>query len=454
MIKLNIMPLFMATLLTGCVSLAPQNNDVPAIDLPASFEQKETEEVFDASQISWRDYFNDPALIKLIDIALTNNNDLKLAMLNVEEAYKQYGVTQSDSYPQLDTISSITYSGKNRTESNKNYQLSATLSFELDLFGRLKNLSEAQLARYLATKEAQRNTFMLLVAQVAQTYLTERVIIAKISVVDKQINNYQQSLSFIKARIISGESTYLEFEQAKGILENAYNSRIELQQQQQITHHTLQNLLNRYDLAIDPKLDLVVSSVIIPANLPSSTLLKRPDVIQAEYQLTATNADIGVARAAFFPSISLTGNVGNSSTELSDLLSGSTLWSFVPKITLPLFNGEKNQFNLALANIRYQQSVIEYEKTIHAAFKEVADLLTLQQNYQQQLIQQQRYLVTQENVLSLAKQGYMNGSSSYLDILDAQRNVLSTELTLLTLTQNKLINEVNLFIALGGGGQA
>lgn len=444
----------MATLLTGCVSLAPQNNDVPAIDLPASFEQKETEEVFDASQISWRDYFNDPALIKLIDIALTNNNDLKLAMLNVEEAYKQYGVTQSDSYPQLDTISSITYSGKNRTESNKNYQLSATLSFELDLFGRLKNLSEAQLARYLATKEAQRNTFMLLVAQVAQTYLTERVIIAKISVVDKQINNYQQSLSFIKARIISGESTYLEFEQAKGILENAYNSRIELQQQQQITHHTLQNLLNRYDLAIDPKLDLVVSSVIIPANLPSSTLLKRPDVIQAEYQLTATNADIGVARAAFFPSISLTGNVGNSSTELSDLLSGATLWSFVPKITLPLFNGEKNQFNLALANIRYQQSVIEYEKTIYAAFKEVADLLTLQQNYQQQLIQQQRYLVTQENVLSLAKQGYMNGSSSYLDILDAQRNVLSTELTLLTLTQNKLINEVNLFIALGGGGQA
>lgn len=135
-------------------------------------------------------------------------------------------------------------------------------------------------------------------------------------------------------------------------------------------------------------------------------------------------------------------------------MSGATLWSFVPKITLPLFNGEKNQFNLALANIRYQQSVIEYEKTIHAAFKEVADLLTLQQNYQQQLIQQQRYLVTQENVLSLAKQGYMNGSSSYLDILDAQRNVLSTELTLLTLTQNKLINEVNLFIALGGGGQA
>lgn len=444
----------MAISLTGCVSLASQNNDVPAIDLPASFEQIKTEEVFDASQISWRDYFNDPALIKLIDIALTNNNDLKLAMLNVEEAYKQYGVTQSDRYPQLDTMSSITYSGKNRTESNKNYQLSATLSFELDLFGRLKNLSEAQLARYLATKEAQRNTFMLLVAQVAQTYLTERVIIAKISVVDKQINNYQQSLSFIKARIISGESTYLEFEQAKGILENAYNSRIELQQQQQITHHTLQNLLNRYDLAIDPKLDLVVSSVIIPANLPSSTLLKRPDVIQAEYQLTATNADIGVARAAFFPSISLTGNVGNSSTELSDLLSGATLWSFVPKITLPLFNGEKNQFNLALANIRYQQSVIEYEKTIHAAFKEVADLLTLQQNYQQQLIQQQRYLVTQENVLSLAKQGYMNGSSSYLDILDAQRNVLSTELTLLTLTQNKLINEVNLFIALGGGGQA
>lgn len=444
----------MAISLTGCVSLASQNNDVPAIDLPASFEQIKTEEVFDASQISWRDYFNDPALINLIDIALTNNNDLKLAMLNVEEAYKQYGVTQSDRYPQLDTMSSITYSGKNRTESNKNYQLSATLSFELDLFGRLKNLSEAQLARYLATKEAQRNTFMLLVAQVAQTYLTERVIIAKISVVDKQINNYQQSLSFTKARIISGESTYLEFEQAKGILENAYNSRIELQQQQQITHHTLQNLLNRYDLAIDPKLDLVVSSVIIPANLPSSTLLKRPDVIQAEYQLTATNADIGVARAAFFPSISLTGNVGNSSTELSDLLSGATLWSFVPKITLPLFNGEKNQFNLALANIRYQQSVIEYEKTIHAAFKEVADLLTLQQNYQQQLIQQQRYLVTQENVLSLAKQGYMNGSSSYLDILDAQRNVLSTELTLLTLTQNKLINEVNLFIALGGGGQA
>lgn len=289
----------MAISLTGCVSLASQNNDVPAIDLPASFEQIKTEEVFDASQISWRDYFNDPALIKLIDIALTNNNDLKLAMLNVEEAYKQYGVTQSDRYPQLDTMSLITYSGKNRTESNKNYQLSATLSFELDLFGRLKNLSEAQLARYLATKEAQRNTFMLLVAQVAQTYLTERVIIAKISVVDKQINNYQQSLSFIKARIISGESTYLEFEQAKGILENAYNSRIELQQQQQITHHTLQNLLNRYDLAIDPKLDLVVSSVIIPANLPSSTLLKRPDVIQAEYQLTATNADIGVARAAF-----------------------------------------------------------------------------------------------------------------------------------------------------------
>lgn len=451
MAKLNLIsiPLFMV--LTGCISLAPKNSDPDISTVPQYLSQSEDHTSIDLSDIGWKCYFKDEQLISLIEMALANNTDIRLATLKTLESYKQYGVAQSSRYPQVDAQTSIQYAGQNRDETSKNYNIGASFSFEIDLFGRLKNLSQSQLEAYLATEEAQRNVYLLLVSQVAQVYFNEQIIVQKIATADKQIENYQQALALIESRLISGESTYLDYEQARGMLESIKVSRVELLQEQQLAHHTLQNLVNRYDLTVKPVTDLNLINVAIPSNLPSTVLLKRPDIQQAEHQLKASNADIGVARAAFFPSISLTGGISNASTELSDLLSGATLWDLAPKISLPIFKGGQNKFNLDIANLRQQQTAITYEKTLQAAFKEVADLLTLQQSYRQQKSLQEQYLSTQQNALSLSQQGYLSGSASYLDILDAQRNVFTTELTLLTLTQNTLANQVNLFVALGGG---
>ncbi|RKS85270.1 Cu(I)/Ag(I) efflux system outer membrane protein [Orbus hercynius] len=453
MTKLPFIAIPLIVMLTGCISLAPQNSDVAIAPVPEYLSQSSDKTAVNISNLGWRHYFNDPQLVNLIDMALANNSDLRLAALKTLESYKQYGVAQSDRYPLVTGQSSVDYAGQNHTETSKKYSIGATVSFEFDLFGRLKNLSESQLEAYFATEEAQRNVYMLLVSQVAQAYFNEQIVLQKLATADRQMANYQQALTFTQAGLASGESSYLDYQQAKGMLESIKVSRVELQQEQQLAHHTLQNLVNRYDFTVKPVDALQVITLTIPPNLPSSALLTRPDIMQAEHQLKASNADIGVARAAFFPSISLTGSLSNSSTELSDLLSGATLWDFVPKISLPIFNAGQNQLNLEIANIRQQQAGVEYEKTLHAAFKEVADLLVLAQSYGQQLTLQQQYLATQQTALTLSQEGYLSGSASYLDILDAQRNVFSTELTLLTLKQNTLANQVSLFVALGGGWQ-
>lgn len=454
MIKRRVLSILLMSTLTGCVSLAPHSSTLPEAGIPSNIGKSEhAQQDWHLSQLGWRGFFHDAQLLQLIESALANNPDIQLAVLKTQESYLQYGVEQSNRYPHITGQSSMTYTGQNQQQTAKNYKIDATISYELDFFGRLNNLSQAQRARYLATQEAQRNVYMLLVAQVAQAYLNEHIIIQKQITLDKQLANYQQALSLTASRLVSGEATYLDYEQAKGMLESTKISQSELAQQRQLAHHTLQNLVNRYDVTINPVKQPLQLEQTIPANVPSTVLLTRPDILQAEHQLTAANADIGVARAAFFPSISLTGNVGNASTELADLLSGATLWDLVPKISLPIFNGKQNRLNLDLANNRQQQAAIEYQKTLQNAFKEVADLLTLGQSYHQQFELQQRYLTTQQNALALSTQAYLNGSANYLTILDAQRNVLSTQLALLTLKQNQLTNQINLFIALGGGGQ-
>lgn len=274
MVKLNLIsiPLFM--LLTGCISLAPKNS-LNTSTVPPYLNQSEDHTSSDLSDIGWHRYFKDEQLIILIKMALTNNTDIRLATLKALESYKQYGIEQSSRYPQVTGQTSIEYAGKNRDETSRNYNIGASFSFEIDLFGRLKNLSQSQLEAYLATEEAKRNVYLLLVSQVAQAYFNEQIIVQKIATADKQMENYQQALALIESRLVSGDSTYLDYEQARGMLESIKVSRVDLLQEQQLAHHTLQNLVNRYDLMVKPVTDLNLINVAIPSNLPSTALLKQ-----------------------------------------------------------------------------------------------------------------------------------------------------------------------------------
>ena len=456
MAHLNIILLGSLMFISGCVSLAPDYQR-PTAPIPTTFsiESGQNENNIDPeiSIPSWQQFFINTELKEMITKALINNRDLQLAILNVEEARQLYRVTQSDQFPQTTLSSSAEYSkGLNSGSSlEHNYRIGPDISFEIDFFGRLKNLSAADRARFLAANETQRTTHILTIKTVAEAFLNYQLNIQQLAIAQKTQLNYQYNEQLIKQRVLSGLANIVELEQARGQTENIQAEIAKYNGEIARSRHALQLLVSDYAVSVC-SIDATANLLLLPNNLSSSILLQRPDILAAEQLLIAENANIGAARAAFFPSISFGAGLTNSSDSLGSLFdSASGMWNFLPKITLPIFSGGKNSANLSLAELRKQKSIINYEITIQNAFKEVADGLTQRESYRAQIIAKINYInsltITQQRAASL----YSHGAISYLNVLDTERALFIEQQNLLTLQSQQQLNEITLFTALGGG---
>ncbi|MEC5342912.1 Cu(I)/Ag(I) efflux RND transporter outer membrane protein [Brenneria populi] len=458
MFELKRLTIGIMVLVTGCTSLAPEYRQ-PIAPVPEQFSLSRNGLVSAAAgyqDTGWRTFFADPQAKRLIDEALRNNRDLRMAALKVQEARAQFNVTEADRYPQLNASSEITYSGglKSESSTSREYEAGLDLSFELDFFGKLQNMSEAERQNFFASREARRAVHILLVSNVAQSYFSQRLAYEQLKIARETLKNYQQSYAFVEQQLMTGSANVLALEQARGAIDSTQAQIAKREGELAQANSALQLVLGTYQALPDDGLSSgkEINPVALPANLSSEILLQRPDIMEAEYLLRAANANIGAARAVFFPSISLTGGVSGSSNQLSNLFNAASgMWNFIPKIDIPIFNAGRNQANLALAEVRQRQAVVNYEQKIQAAFKEVADAIALRESINGQIAAQQRYLQSLQITLQRARGLYSSGAVSYIEVLDAERSLFSTRQEILDLLYAQQVNEINLFTALGGG---
>ena len=315
-------------------------------------------------------------------------------------------------------------------------------------------MSEADRQNFFASEEARRAVHILLISNVSQSYFNQQLAYKQRRIAQETLKNYQQSYAFVEQQLVTGSTNVLALEQARGQIESTQAEIAKREGELAQANNALQLVLGTYR-ALPGNSGMNASDIApvrLPPHLSSAILLQRPDIMEAEYQLKAADANIGAARAAFFPSISLTSGLSTGSTELSSLFTtGSGMWNFIPKIDIPLFNAGRNKANLKLAEIRQQQSVVNYEQKIQSAFKQVADALALRESINQQINAQQRYLDSLNITLQRARGLYSSGAVSYIEVLDAERSLFSTQQTLLDLIYARQVNEITLFTALGGG---
>lgn len=451
--------------LAGC-SLAPPI-ETPALPVPDSYPAAPTPaDRADppAALLPWQDYFLDPALQGIIRQALENSRDLRTAMLRVQEARALYGIQRAD---QLPTIAAMADGSRARMPGDLNflgqsmvssqYQVGVGLAtWELDFWGRVRNLKEAALENYLATDEARRAVTLSLIAQVANSYLGLRELDRRIALAQETIVSRQESLRIFTRRFEVGSIAKMDLVQVEVLLQQAQTLAVQLQQARDTQLHALALLIGAPpQLPSAPANDDFSDEAVartLQVGLPSDLLLQRPDILAAEHQLRAARANIGAARAAFFPSITLTGSLGTASAELSGLFDpGSRAWTFLPSLTVPLFDAGRARAGVDLAEVRRDMVVANYEKTIQAAFRDVADALSAGRWLSEQVRIAQATLRAQAERTRLAKLQYDNGSAPYFEFLDAQRDLLSAEQQLVQTRRALLSSRVSLYAALGGG---
>jgi multidrug efflux system outer membrane protein len=454
-----------ALLLSGCTSLAPEYK-TPKAPIPDTYHQQlqNTNKIVLSEKItdtSWREYFTDPVLQNLIADTLQENRDLKLATLRVQEYQAMYGIQHANRFPHIaasaNVARSLTPYDLNVTGTNLDstkYQLVANLSvWEIDFWGRVQSLEEAALENYLSQESTQKAFQITLVAQVVNGYLGLRELDQRLALTDKTIESRQESYRIFKRRYEIGAISELDLTQVETLLTQAKSLKIQLEQLRDIQ---LQNLTFLVGKSINLKtearyFDDMASFQELKPGLPSYLLTNRPDIVSAEHLLRSATANIGAARAAFFPNITLTGYAGSASAELSGLFkSDSATWGFVPQITLPIFTAGQNQANLDIANVRRNQAIANYEKTIQNAFREVSSALTNQKWLTKQLEMQSHILSIQKRRSHLAQLRYDNGATPYLEVLDAQRDLLASEQAFVQAKRTLYANQVNLYTALGG----
>ena len=425
-----------------------------------------------AEAIGWREFFTDQRLQRLIELALANNRDLRIAALNVAGAEAQYRVQRSDLFPKLNLTGNGSiqglpennsgsggilsrFTGKNGGASRL-YTLNAGFtSYELDLFGRLRSLSRQAFEQYLGYDETRRSTQISLVAQVANDYLALLADRELLRITRDTLASQSQSYALTKATFDSGTATGLALKQAETAVDTAQANLAQYIRQAAQDENALVLLLGRSlpaDLPTGFGLSDQSLMADVPAGLPSDLLANRPDIMAAEHNLLAANANIGAARAAFFPSISLTTSGGLQSTNLGTLFMGSaTVWSFAPQITLPIFTAGQNQGNLDLAKIQKDTTVARYEQAIQTAFREVSDGLAARGTYLDQIQAQNALVAAYTEAYKLSDLRFRAGVDSFLPTLDSQRSLYTAQQTLITLKQSQLVNLVTLYKALGGG---
>ncbi|KAB7627168.1 efflux transporter outer membrane subunit [Alkalilimnicola sp. S0819] len=410
----------------------------------------------------WRDFFGDARLRALIDAALAHNRELRRAELNVAQARALYGVQRSQLWPALNaeaglsrsrTPAALASGGEAHTASR--YEAGLGLSaWELDFFGRVRSLGDAALAEYLATEQAQRAARQGLIAAVARAHLAERLLAEQIALAERSLTTRRDAFELVERRYQAGAASALERAQARSLVESARVALGALRRRHAQARNAL-GLLTGYAAPELPEAERLGGQGMgegVPVGLSSVLLQRRPDILAAEQRLMAANANIGAARAAFFPRVTLTAFGGSASAELSALFqSGTGAWSFAPRITLPIFDWGRNRRNLELAELRREIAVVEYEQRIQQAFREVADALDALASLDGEIAAQQALLKAQQRRLSLAERRYEGGIANYLEVLDAQRELFGAEQGMAQLRQLRLLNRVELFAALGGG---
>jgi multidrug efflux system outer membrane protein len=448
-----------AALVAACGALEPTLPEAqPAItaDWPTAGAAGATTVAAEAAAVGWRDFFSDPKLEKVIERALANNRDLRVAVLNVERARALYRVQRADRVPALDATGVMVRTGGDRPMTESYAVDLGIVEYELDLFGRVHDLSKAALERYFAQEEARRSAQLALVAEVARAWLTLAADRERLQVAEATLKIFEDSYALTEKRFELGAVSALDVSQARTQLEATradaarYTGWIA-----QDTNALVLLIGAPVEEALLPVAGVgesVTGIEPLPVGVPSSVLLLRPDVLQAEHLLRAQNANIGAARAAFFPSIKLTGAIGSASDELSGLFdAGTNTWSFIPQVTVPIFQGGRLQANLAGAYADRDIALARYEQSIQAGFREVADALALTSALaaQREALQSSVDAATETDRLSRAR--YAAGRDNYLVLLDAQRTLYAAQQVLIVTRLEEQVNRVTLYKALGGG---
>lgn len=459
-----IFPLFSLALI-GCASMAPPYLR-PPLPVAAIYPESGLSIAIEAEHrqppMSWQDYFTPPRLQALIAQALDNNRDLRTAAFRVEEARALYRIQRADQFPSVGVGSSLTRSrvpgDLNMTGSpllGSQYEVGLSVGdWELDFWGRIRSLKDAALESFLASDAARREVSIRLIAQVANSYLSVCELDERIALARQTIATREESLRIFRRRAEVGAISNLELTQVETLLQQALILSAQLQQVRAVEAHTLVLLVGIH-VDLEPPagyLDDAGALGELHAGLPSDLLMQRPDIMAAEHQLKAANANIGAARAAFFPRIALTGSFGTASSELSGLFgTDSGAWSFAPNLLLPIFNGGRNQGNLDLAEVRTHMAVAHYEKVIQGAFREVSDALSNIYWLTEQGKTVHEMLLVQMERSRLAKLRYDHGAVAFFEVLDAQRDLLVIEQQRVQVRRMLLSSRVELYTALGGG---
>ncbi len=451
-------------LAAGCATMAPER-ERPAVDLPATWTAAKADTgttPSDIDETGWRDVFTDPVLQKLIETALKENRNLRQAILAMDKARAQHGIVRADLLPNVDA------SGRNSNTRSPGDLRSgiagidrqwaaglAVTAFELDLFGRVRSLEDKALEEYLATEEARRAVHIALVSQVARTYLTLAGDREALDLARETRQSRQATLDLTLARIASGMGTDLERHQAEEAVAVTQSEEARLTAQAAMDENALAVLTGRpvaeLDLPARAIRDIAMSDSVAPG-LPSELLARRPDILEAEHRLWAAGAQIGAARAAFFPRISLTGSMGYASLELHDLFDAAArTWTFIPSVSMPIFDAGRNKANLKVAEADRQIRVAAYELAVQNAFREVSDALAKSEGFEGQAQAQARRVASAGQSRILVDKRYEAGLESAFAVHDAERTLFSARQDLLAARLARQLAVVELYAALGGG---
>ena len=424
-----------------------------------------------AYTLGWQDVFHSPGLQKVIEIALEHNRDLRVAALQVEAARSLYRIKRADLFPDLNVTAQANRRRTSEAERSEfsfaegitqeditsTYSASlATTGFEIDIFGRLRSENAVALNDYFATQHARDAVHIALIGEVANVYLQWLADRKLVTLAEETLITQQKTFDLIEAAVEKGGSSKLELSQIRQAVESAKANKILYQQRVLQDRNALLMLMGTKSISeklVEEQLDEVKIVQELPVSLPSEILLMRPDIKQAEYQLKAANADIGAARAAFFPRITLTANIGMASRDLNDLFSSASAgaWNFAPQITMPIFNAGRNRAQLDYTVLIKEKAVAEYEKAIQTAFREINDQLAIYTTIKEQLAAQQQLVEATGQSYDLSYARYKQGIDNFLTVLDAQRAQFAAQQQEIEVEKQRLANLVNLYKVLGGG---
>jgi multidrug efflux system outer membrane protein len=467
-----LIPLACACALAAC-NFAPRYQQ-PDLPVAERFDTSATASVPGtrlATEIDWETFFADPQLKLLIATALQRNRDLAASVARIEQARAFYRIQNAARLPQVNASGSATrtktplgsiepqFDNTDVSVQFNQYNVQAAVSsFELDFWGRVRNASEAARLRYLASVEAQRAFRLSLIGNVAANYYAIRSGEEGIALAERTLASRRYALEVAKLRLDAGVTSKVDYEQAAILVTQAQTQLADLQRTTAQQRNQLEVLVGgplQDGLPPGPPIVDAAQFGALDPGLPSALLVNRPDILQAEQELRAADADIGAARADFFPRIALTGSFGYVSAELSDLfVPAKQAWSMGALVNMPIFDAGQRQAQLAQTRARRDELIANYQRTVQTAFREVSDALVGRQRYKEQIAAQEQAVEAQRQLAETAELRYLNGISIYLEVVDARRNLFAAEQQLIQLRATALQNGVSLYVALGGGPDA